>query len=297
MSDVVESRPAAPPATVARRGRPFGVWTPLSRRAFLALLGRDLVVLRKELWLFLARTVMQPMLLLFVFTYVFPKIGQGIGAVGAAGGAGAVSAEAFSTLLVGGVVASAMIFQGIQAVALPMVQDFGFTREIEDRVLAPIPVEGIALQKVASGAVQALLAAAVVLPLAYVVPASDVHIQVNWLAVLTFLPLAAVLSASLGLTVGTRVEPRQVSLIFSLLVIPMTFLGAVYYPWQRLDALPWLKWGVLVNPLVYLSEGVRMALTGGIPHMPVVAIYLACTVFVAVLLRLGISGFRHRVLT
>src|SRR5690606_7220176 len=113
VSDVVESRPAAPPATVARRGRPFGVWTPLSRRAFLALLGRDLVVLRKELWLFLARTVMQPMLLLFVFTYVFPKIGQGIGAVGAAGGAGAVSAEAFSTLLVGGVVASAMIFQGI----------------------------------------------------------------------------------------------------------------------------------------------------------------------------------------
>lgn len=290
MTDL-ETRPRIP---APRRPRLFGAWTPLSRRAFFALLGRDLVVLRKDLWLFLSRTIMQPLLLLYVFTNVFPRIGQGIGASASGDPA---SAEAFSTLLVGGVVASAMIFQGIQAVALPMVQDFGFTREIEDRVLAPIPVEGIALQKVASGAVQALLAAAVVLPLAYVVPASDVHIQVNWLAVLTFLPLAAVLSASLGLTVGTRVEPRQVSLIFSLLVIPMTFLGAVYYPWQRLDALPWLKWGVLVNPLVYLSEGVRMALTGGIPHMPVVAIYLACTVFVAVLLRLGISGFRHRVLT
>jgi ABC-2 type transport system permease protein len=295
VSDTVEPRHVVVQAA-PRRGRPFGVWTPLSRRAFVALLGRDLAVLRKEMWLFLARTVMQPLLLLFVFTYVFPKIGQGIGAAGVAGTT-ETSAEVFSTLLVGGVVASAMIFQGIQAVALPMVQDFGFTREIEDRVLAPIPVEGVALQKVASGAIQAMLAAAVVLPLAYVVPASDVRIVIDWPVALTFLPLAAVLSASLGLTVGTRVEPRQVSLIFSLLVIPMTFLGAVYYPWQRLDALPLLKWGVLVNPLVYLSEGVRMGLTDGVPHMPGVAIYAACTAFTVVLLALGVSGFRKRVLT
>src|SRR5207248_6818853 len=99
-----------------------------SLRAFGALLLRDLAVLRKEVRMFLGRTIMQPLLLIFVFTYVFPKIGQGIGGSGRA-------AEGFSTLLVGGVIASAMIFQGIQAVALPLVQDFGYTREIEDRVL------------------------------------------------------------------------------------------------------------------------------------------------------------------
>ncbi len=279
--------PVAPPR---RRGWGWGGWTPLGRRAFVALLLRDLVVLRKDIWLFLARTVMQPLLLMFVFTYVFPKIGQGVG--GSQG-----ENEAFSTLLVGGVLASTMIFQGIQAVALPMVQDFGFTREIEDRVLAPLPVEGVALEKVASGAVQGLLAAAVVLPLAYVVPATDVHLQVNWPVAVTFLPLAALLGASLGLAVGTRVEPRKVALVFSLLVIPMTFLGAVYYPWQGLEPLPWLQWAVLVNPLVYLSEGVRMALTGNLPHMNAVAIYAATTGFTVVLLRLGIAGFRKQVLT
>ena len=35
---------------------------------------------------------------------------------------------------------SRCIFQGIQSVSLPMVQEFGYTREIEDRVLAPMPV-------------------------------------------------------------------------------------------------------------------------------------------------------------
>jgi ABC-2 type transport system permease protein len=104
------------------------------------------------------------------------------------------------------------------------------------------------------------------------------------------------MSAALGLTIGTRVEPRQVPLIFSLLVIPMTFLGAVYYPWKNLTPLPWLKWAVLINPLVYMSEGMRMALTVGIPHMAAWAIYGAIILFTAIFLRLGIEGFKKRVL-
>ncbi len=91
-------------------------------------------MLRKNLKEFIPRTILQPLLLVFVFTYVFPKIGQGVGGAGAA-------AETFSSVLVAGVVATAILFQGIQAVALPLVQEFGYTREIEDRVLAPLPVE------------------------------------------------------------------------------------------------------------------------------------------------------------
>ena len=40
---------------------------------------RDFYVLRKNLKEFIPRTILQPLLLVFVFTYVFPKIGQGIG--------------------------------------------------------------------------------------------------------------------------------------------------------------------------------------------------------------------------
>jgi ABC-2 type transport system permease protein len=115
--------------------------------AFWALLLRDLRVLQKGVGVFAIRTVMQPLLLVFVFTFVFPKIGQGIG--------GSSSSEAaFSTLLMAGVIATSMIFQGVQAVALPLVQEFGYTREIEDRVMAPLPVWGVAAEKIASGAVR-----------------------------------------------------------------------------------------------------------------------------------------------
>ena len=260
-----------------------------SRNAFGALLLRDLTVLRKEVWMFLGRTVVQPFLLIFVFAYVFPKIGEAIG--------GNAGASGFSTLLVGGVLASAMIFQGVQAVALLLVQDFGCTREIEDRVLAPMPVWAVAFEKVASGAIQAMIASLVVFPLAAFIPATPVHLRVHWLLLVTLLPLSALTSAALGLTIGTRVEPRQVPLIFSLLVIPMTFLGAVYYPWKNLTPLPWLKWSVLINPLIYVSEGMRASLTKGIPHMPVLAVYGALLAFSAVFLKLGIDGFKKRVLS
>jgi len=245
-------------------------------------------VLRKDFAMFLGRTAMQPLLLVFVFTYVFPKIGQGIGGQ---------AAEGFSTLLVGGVIASAMIFQGIQAVALPLVQEFGYTREIEDRVLAPLPVELVAVEKVAAGAVQGLLAASLVFPMALFIPATDVHLDVNPVLLPAVLLLGAVMSASLGLWVGTRVEPRQVPLVFGLLVIPMTFLGAVYYPWQSLEAIRWLQVAVLINPLVYLSEGLRSSLSTGVPHMPWGVVLAVMAAFTAVLLGSGVRGFRRRVLS
>jgi ABC-2 type transport system permease protein len=83
--------------------------------------------------------------------------------------------------------------------------------------------------------------------------------------------------------------------MFSVIVIPITFLGATYYPWARLTPIPWLKWAVLVNPLVYMSEGFRMALTP-VAHMPGPAVYAALVGFVVGLGWLGIDGFRRRVL-
>ena len=99
--------------------------------AFGALMLRDLTVLRKNFGEFVVRTVMQPLLFVFVFTYVFPQIGQGVGGRRAGGVLEHPRAGRYR---------HRMIFQGIQAVALPLVQEFGFTREIEDLVLAPFPV-------------------------------------------------------------------------------------------------------------------------------------------------------------
>jgi len=286
-----------PPARREQLGSPqtrsalSASWT-----AFKALLLRDFVVLGKNLRVFIPRTVLQPFLLVFVFLYVFPKIGTSVGGSGAA-------ESGFAAVLIAGVVGLSIMFQGIQAVALPMVQEFGYTREIEDRVLAPLPIWLVAVGKVVAGALQGLIAAAIVFPIAAVVhvPQIQVHLTVHWGILLTMLPLACIMCAALGLTFGTRFEPRTVPVMFGVVILPMTFLGGTYYAWTALApvkvfGLPWLQTVVLLNPLIYVTEGFRAALTRS-AHMPLFVIYLALAGLCALFLWLGIQGFRKRVLS
>lgn len=258
--------------------------------AFGALLARDLTVTRRNLGEVVPRTLLQPLLLVFVFTYVFPKIGQGVG------GASGDASGAFSTLLVAGVIALAIVFQGIQSVALPMVQEFGYTREIEDRVLAPLPIALVAVEKVVAGAIISFVSAVLVFPIATFVPATPVTLEINWPVLLTLMPLGCVMAGALGLMFGTRFEPRNVPILFGVVVLPLTFLGAIYYSWSALEPIRWLQLFVLVNPLVYLCEGFRAALTPA-AHMSLWAVYGALLGFTSVFMWFGIRGFRRRVVT
>ena len=280
-------------ATAPTRTATAASWT-----ALRALVLRDLVVLRKDFKVFVVRTLVQPFLLCFVFLYVFPKIGQGIG--GASGVPGAESA--FATVLVPGVVGLSIMFQGIQGVAMTLAQEFGFTREIEDRVQAPCPIWLVAISKVISGGAQGLISAAIVLPIAAVVHASGVeaHINLHWLFILTLVPLSALAMTSLGLLLGTSFEPRNLGLMFGFIVLPITFLGGTYYQWTRLAPVKiggfhWLQTVVLINPLIYVNDGMRAAFTNA-PHMHLYVIYPALLAFSALFLALGLRNFRRKTL-
>ena len=135
-----------------------------------------------------------------------------------------------------GVVGISVMFQGVQSIALAMAQEFGFTREIEDRVQAPCPIWLVAMAKVLSGAAQGVLSAIIVLPMASVVHAPGVHahLSLHWWIIVTFVPLACVAMAGLGLLLGTSFEPRNIGLMFGFIILPITFLGGTYYSWTRL---------------------------------------------------------------
>jgi ABC-2 type transport system permease protein len=290
--------PAAAGAEYPGRSRPPRSVGAASRAALWALILRDLTVLRKNFGEFVARTVIQPFLLVFVFLYVFPTIGQGVG-----GGGGAAGESAFATVLVPGVVGISIMFQGIQAVALQLASEFGYTREIEDRVQAPCPIWLVALAKVLSGATQGVISALIVFPIAAVVHAQGVHanLSFHWWIVVTLIPLACVAMTSLGLLLGTSFEARNIGLMFGFVVLPLTFLGGTYYEWTRLapvkvGGFPWLQTVVLINPLIYINEGMRAALTEA-PHMHLYIVYPVLLGFLALFMGLGLRNFRRKVLS
>lgn len=259
-----------------------------SRAAFRALLLRDLTVLDKDLKEFVPNTLMQPAMLVFVFTYVFPRIGQAVGGSGNVG--------RFSTLLLGGLVAQSIAFQGLFRVALLLARELDITNELEDRVLAPAPIWVIGMEKIVAGALQSLFAGLIVFPIAAFLPASPIYLRADWTTLVIVTVLCCYASAALGLTIGTRIEARLVPILVGFIALPLGFFGAIFYTWDALTPIGWLKVAVLVNPMVYMSEGFRASLSIGVVHMSLPVIYAALLTFSVLFTVLGITGFKNRVL-
>jgi ABC-2 type transport system permease protein len=279
---------------------------PTLARTFGAMMAREFRVLRRNAIATFTRAVMQPLLFVFVFAYVFPKIGGGFSLGGGATAAGARAAGAtaggsvnFATILVPGLMASMLLMQGIMAVTFPLVMEFSWQRTIEDRALAPVPIRVLAIQKITAGAVQSFIGAVIVFPIVLLVhaPGQAPHVDVtNWALFALILVFASLLTSALGLLLGTVMDPRKMQMLFAVILLPATMLGCVYYPWSALHHIQWLQILVLINPMVYMSEGLRAVLTPVLGHMAMWGVLLALIGGTVVFGYLGTRTFTKRVL-
>jgi ABC-2 type transport system permease protein len=96
------------------------------------------------------------------------------------------------------------------------------------------------------------------------------------------------------LTLGYSIGQTQIGLMFSLVLAPMIFFGCTYYPWSALARFPILQKAVLINPVVYASEGLRTALVPQFPHLPVAATVAALILFNVIFLAVGLRQFRGK---
>src|ERR1700741_1001616 len=97
--------------------------TPTRAKTFAAMMAREFRVLGRNAVSTFTRAVMQPLLFVFVFSYVLPKIGGGMMIGGAGAGAGSGGAN-FATILVPGLMASMLLMQGIFGTTMPLVMEF-----------------------------------------------------------------------------------------------------------------------------------------------------------------------------
>ena len=250
-------------------------------KTFWAMLSRDGHVARRNLVPTLLQNLLQPLLLTFVFGRVLTSSG--------------LMAGAYKNILLPGVMALSMTFSGIWAVAMPLISEFQFTKEIEDRLLAPIDTGWLAVEKVVAGMIQALFSGLVVIPAAWLTLGSGVNLG-NWnpAQFVSMCLLMALFAAAGGLWMGVSVGQTQIGLMFSMVITPMIMFGCAYYPWSALNAFPLLKYLVLINPMVYASEGLRGSMVPQVPHMPAVATIGALVLIDALLLALGVSKFNKK---
>lgn len=250
--------------------------------ALRALFWRDIAVTGRDIWVFLAQVLLQPLATLFIFGRILPSMGM--------------TNPEYPRILMPGVVVLTIVLTALQSTAMPLVIDFGWTKEIEDRLLAPLPVSWVAIEKVVFAAARGMVAGLVILGLGVpVVGASAVSITgANIGPIVLYAVLAALSGATIGLTLGTLVEPQQLNMMFALILTPMFFTGCTQYPWAELGHLRWFQIMTLFNPMTYGSEGMRAAMVPALPHLNTVYAVPALLVAIVGFGWLGMRGFSRR---
>ena len=248
--------------------------------AFRAVLRRDLYVTWSEFPVFLAQVILQPLFLLFVFGKVLGSLGY--------------TTNGYTDLLFPGLLALTAVITGMQTLAFPLVVEFGWTKEIEDRLLAPMSTALVAAEKVVFAALRAVVATAVMIPVGILVLG---QIPWRWSGVpllVAAIVLGSLLGAGLGLVLGTLVVPNRINIVFSLVFTPLLFTGCSQYPWPSLDRLPWFQVVTACNPMTYVSEAMRAALVPSVPHIAPGICVVVLAGALTVLMALGVRGFYRR---
>jgi ABC-2 type transport system permease protein len=256
----------------------------LNWKTFFAMLSRDGHVARRNLIPTLVQNLLQPMLLTFVFGRILSTIGM--------------MQMSYKNILLPGIIAISMVLSGVWAVAMPLISEFQFTREIEDRLLAPMETHWLAVEKVVAGMISAMVSGLVVIPSAWLVMGKGVNLDFSHpLEFLAVCLLIALLSSAGGLTLGCSIGQTQIGLMFSMVIAPMMMFGCAYYPWSALASFPILQYAVLINPLVYASEGLRGTLAPQVPHIPLSLVLGALLVLDLVLLVAGLKKFTAKAIS
>ena len=250
--------------------------------AFLAILQRDLLVAARNGPMLLTASLTQPVLVVLVFGNILPRLG--------------LVSDEFKTVMVPGLMSITMLMAGVQGVLMPLSSDLSGTREVDERLLSPLSVDAVAFEKVVAGAIHAALAGLVALPAMMLLMhgVSGVEVRPHWSILFPLIAASGLLSASFGLTLGTRVQPRFAGLLFAVVLGPLMLFGCAYYPYAALHVLGPLQYAFLLNPLVFMSEAMRLSVTPDIPHMPVPLLLFGLLLFFGFFLYTGARGFRQR---
>jgi ABC-2 type transport system permease protein len=253
---------------------------PRQATAFWAVLRRDLYVTSRELPVFLAQVILQPLFLLFVFGKVLGSLGY--------------TQPGYAHLLFPGLLALTSVITGMQTLAFPLVVEFGWTKEIEDRLLAPMATGLVAAEKVLFATLRAIIATSIMIPVGILVLGSIPWRWSGFPMLVLVLLLGSMLGAGLGLVLGTFVVPNRINIVFSLVFTPLLFTGCSQYPWPSLSRLPWFQYVTAANPMTYVSEAMRGALVPSVPHIHPWICLLVLFGALLVLMSLGIRGFYRR---
>jgi ABC-2 type transport system permease protein len=237
------------------------------RRVFLSVLARDVLVIGREFPSFLARVVLQPLFLLFIFGRVLS-----------------------------GLMGLIPVMTAMQSIAIPLMLELGWTKELNDRLLAPMSTGLLAVEKLVFAVGTGIVATVLVPPAGLLIVGSVPWRWSSFGLLILMVVLGGMAGAGLGLLVGTIVPPQRVGVMLTIAFPVLLFTGASQYSWRSLGRVRWFQVLTAANPITYVNEGMRAALTPQVVHLPIGLCLAVLAVSIPILGLLGVTRFTKRVM-
>jgi len=201
----------------------------------------------KRIWtqpLRMAGGIVQPLLYLFL-------LGSGIGA------ATVLGQGRYLSFIFPGIVALSLLFTAtFAAITIVFDRETGFLKAV---LVAPVSRRAIAVGKVISGAIQAMIQGILLLIFAPIVGVYFSFVQI--ILFLIFMLLSALLFSAVGVATATSFSSTEVfPVVLNAVLLPMFFLSGALYPLRTSPE--WIKVLAHVDPVAYGVDLMRGAAQG-----------------------------------
>ena len=219
------------------------------------LIRRDLRVFKEEFWGKLIDTAILLFTTVTIFTYFLPSYGL---------------ASDYGPFIFIGVVAGFGFFEVIGKVSL-MIADLEGDRTILYTLSLPIPSWLVFVYIAVSWALVASIIALLMFPLGKLVLLSQFDLgKINWLKLLAIFLAGNLFFGFFALWLASVLKKMgSISHLFVRVVNPMYSFGGWLYSWESVYKIsPAIGYAHLVNPLLYVMEGMRAATLGQEGYLP-----------------------------
>jgi len=253
----------------------------LYAQTFLTLIKEDWLIFRKHLLNKIIDSAIVVAITLIIWQFIMPNMGI---------------PTTYGIFMLGSCLASAGLFESYGQIA-SMVSDFAGDRKISYYLTLPIPTWMVFLKITCSLAIKAAVIAATTFIVGSIVLWNHFNIvSVSFVKLIPFWMVASLFFGAFALWVTSMVpNMHRFSSVWTRFIFPLWIFGGFQFSWATVAALSaWASYALLIDPLIYVSEGYRNVLLGSAGSLPYFLCMGMLLFFYLIFLYMGIKRLQQR---
>lgn len=220
-------------------------------------------------------------LTIFVTGYIMPYFGL---------------ADNFGIFQLGGVIAAVGLFE-VYVSAVDLVADLQADRMIDYTLTLPIPSWLAICSKAGYYFCVYFALTIAVLPLGKILLYSQLDLtQINYAQLLLAIIFQSAFYACFVIWAASVIDDlARLGSVWSRFIFPMWFMGGFQFSWTSLHhVIPVVAWIDLINPMIYITESTRVAISGPADYLNFWVCLCAIALFSAAFLFAGLCNLKKR---